>query len=823
MSSWRRRRLKSVEFLGYDNRPIDPDPSKAFHPFASHRKHSAPDQNGVGQPEVIGVNYAERSGIAEPERSLVGDANRCGVSDAERGIVGELDEGIKRALGRESLWSNSAQEMRLRRARHQWERSHAGTKSLNLPDAGPPLQTGGEPVQPPLARFLRKKRTNFQSGGQGDDPWNSTRLMDEAKEWLSGQLDPWTLFQALQGLRRHGDGGILALELGRCTTKTDSCRCLLDHATSFSSAENEEGHKLPHFGLVREALSASKDDDLARIAEFLEVVDAIVDLGRSIGRSQSASATVEEERTIDDPEESVTSASGDRLNGPPSVNSLSEPTENIRQSNRDGYFRSEIVHPTRTTPCLYSVTCGSMDGGSLPVRRDQSFARRRHSALCHPDDEPSRRVWSPSLEPEVPSLQLELPSLSISIFAIDLSADCVRRLTRILVDYSLVTQLSIVRTGLGDGFGELCRAFDRCSQGIEHFDFRMNRLTDGDCVGHLSGALRSATALRSINLSSTGLGAEACRRLVDAIGTGSAANRVFAELDLGYNELHDEGCHAVATLIEMPGCWLRKLRLRHNGLGPVGAKRLAAALLTHPRLTLLDVSSNPIGDSGVSSLAESLLGNRTLRDIALDDCGISDKGCRGVARMLMTNSVLRSLTLSRNSLGDEGVRTLAEGVRYNRTLEVLGIDMCCLGNAGFICLLQELHLCHSMRVVRACYNTIGIQDHMSSGYRRWSSASVRIDAALGQTGSDLHLLDVYVQLCEVLRLNPKLKIFLWGNKFGEDEDDDDVTSAFRPEAGRLGAKWRRSRSAVDSGYGTLSSEMTSVAFVGGSSDKVVIG
>lgn len=800
MSSWRRRRLKSEEFLGYDNVPFDPVPGNAFHlfnrcekhmSFVSRRSRSAPDQNGVSEPETNGVSDTKQSGVSEPEQNV--------VSDAERSLVSELDDGIERVLCRESLWTNSAQEMRRRRAMHQWQRSNGGAKSLNLANSGS-VQTGGEPVQPPLARFLRKKRANFQiprpGAPPGDEFWNCARLIDGVKEWLCGQLDPWALFQSLQGLHGRVDCGLLALELGRCTTKTDSCRCLLDYATSLSV--DNEGEQLSSFSLVREALSASQDNRLARIAEFLEVVDAIVDLSRSIGRNQSF---IDEERTFDDPEESLSSTSGDRLNGPPTQNPLSEPsnpTTDFRR-NKDGYFRSEIVHPSQTRPCLYA-TSGSVDTGSTPVRRDQSFTRRRHSALCHSDDEP-RSFWPPSLQPEV-------PSLSISICDMDLSADHVLQLTRILVEYSHVTHLSIVRTGLGDGsgFGELCRAFDRCSQGIEHFDFRMNHLLEGDCIGYLSVALRSATALRSINLSSTGLSAEACRCLVDAIGTGSAANRVLAELDLGYNELHDEGCCSVATLIEMPGCWLRKLRLRHNGIGTNGAKRLAAALLTHPRLTLLDVSSNPVGDGGVLSLAESLLGNRTLCDVALDDCGISGEGCKGVARMLMTNSAMRSLTLSRNSLGDDGVRTLAEGMRYNRTLEVLGIDMCCLGNVGFICLLQELRWCHSLRVVRACYNAIGIPDHLAAGYRRWSSASVRIDAALGPTRSEPHLLDVYVQLCEVLRHNPKLKIFLWGNRLGEDEDDDDITSAsaFRPEVGDPGAKWRRSRSAVDSGYGTLS-------------------
>lgn len=683
----------------------------------------------------------------------------------------------------------------------------AGAQSLNLPGDLDICRDDG--AENPVPGCPRKKPRRAQSVSECGDRWGRDRLVDNTKEWLCDRLDPWVLFQRLQETRKLNAS--LAVELGRCTTTAESCKCMLDFAVSLA------GDSCCDFRVVREILAPYREDErYGQTLDFLEFVDAVFYLNDLIRTTEAV-----EDKTC------ISSSSEQRLpdsSGMEPGSAFSNSTKTLtataanRQTDGGGYFRAEMVGSVSTRPCLYELGFGSVDRGSAPIARDNSFARRRHSDLCHPDESSNRPLRTAGKRGHD-----DPPSISIAVYNVDLNREVVRGLRKILVEYSHVKRISIVRTRFSkEAFAELFQVFHRpLPPGLTHFDFRMNQLVEEDgmeeegessgLVGLYSG-LRCAASLTSLNLSSTGMTGRGCRRLVDAIG--GSVFRVLSELDLGYNELEDSGCDAVAEFVEIPGCCLRRLRLRHNAIGPSGARRLARALTCQPTLTLIDVSSNPIGDDGSTAVLESLLSNRSLRDLALDDCGMTPGACPTLARALRTNSILRTLTLSRNWIGDAGVRTAAEGLRYNRTVEVLGVDMCGMGNEGFGRLLRELHWCHSMRVVKACYNRIGLPaETIAVGVsRRWSAAAAP-DTPMHprdpRSGPRPVSGDVYAQLCDVLRVNPKLRIFLWGNRVDDGMGDDGrgVSAPLTEERGRVVPNCRRSQTVDDSGYGTLSREL----------------
>ncbi len=130
---------------------------------------------------------------------------------------------------------------------------------------------------------------------------------------------------------------------------------------------------------------------------------------------------------------------------------------------------------------------------------------------------------------------------------------------------------------------------------------------EGNRVGgpRLAGLTRAADLFRveALNLAATGLTPSSLRAALTGLTTAAVE-----ELDLGGNELHDEGAEVLAGCTGLAS--LRGLRLDANQISDAGVTALARA--PHlDRLTVLDLSNNPIGDDGVRAVLES----RTLRQL----------------------------------------------------------------------------------------------------------------------------------------------------------------------------------------------------------------
>ena len=147
---------------------------------------------------------------------------------------------------------------------------------------------------------------------------------------------------------------------------------------------------------------------------------------------------------------------------------------------------------------------------------------------------------------------------------------------------------------LRDRFGSLSRP------SLECLDLTCRNLADADCesVRHVCTA-----SLRALRLGGNKLTGEGVRKLTPSLRL--APN--LRELWLGNNALGDEGVRTLAgELHHLPA--LGELWLCGVGMGDAGAQALAEAVVAHPpqALSWLLLNNNTIGNEGARGLAGAL-------------------------------------------------------------------------------------------------------------------------------------------------------------------------------------------------------------------------
>jgi len=91
--------------------------------------------------------------------------------------------------------------------------------------------------------------------------------------------------------------------------------------------------------------------------------------------------------------------------------------------------------------------------------------------------------------------------------------------------------------------------------------------------------------------------------LASVLSTGESCLR---ELDLGYNSISDDGVRKLVKGLNDENCRLKVLRLQGCGVTSQACKYLATALKRSQKLRELDVGCNEIGDEGLRHLSSGL-------------------------------------------------------------------------------------------------------------------------------------------------------------------------------------------------------------------------
>ncbi|MBZ3888176.1 Leucine-rich repeat-containing protein 74A [Sciurus carolinensis] len=191
----------------------------------------------------------------------------------------------------------------------------------------------------------------------------------------------------------------------------------------------------------------------------------------------------------------------------------------------------------------------------------------------------------------------------------------------------------------------------------------------------------------------------------------------------GQKELYLEACKLVGVV--PVSYFIRNMEeshmnLNYHGLGPMGTKAIAIALVSNTTITKMELEDNCIMDEGMLSLVEMLQENYYLQELNVSRNDIGLEGARVISEFLQRNTSslwklelsdinvgIRELDLSWNHFHTRGAVALCNGLRSNVTLIKLDLAMNGFGNEGALALGEVLRLNNHLVYLDVSGNDIG--------------------------------------------------------------------------------------------------------------------
>eukprot|EP00794_Sanderia_malayensis_P015329 gene15329-16906_t len=283
------------------------------------------------------------------------------------------------------------------------------------------------------------------------------------------------------------------------------------------------------------------------------------------------------------------------------------------------------------------------------------------------------------------------------------------------------------------------------------------------------------------------------KRLVDETLKG---NTFVFGLDLGYNNIGDEGAETIGQLLKET-LILQHLVLSYNDIGPDGAISIAKGIQMNETLRVLRLNGNKIGNKGSMAIAGALQVNTILEEIDLAEADLKTESviafatvlCHScslkevnldrplftskqeettvhIANMLKVNNQLRKLHISKHDIKNFGAERLAQNLAFNVALRHLDLRSNRISRDGAQCLANLLKRNTPLEHLNLAYNRV--EDH----------GAIYLSQALATGNSNLITLVLCGNtingkgLCALARSlysNQTLKqIFIWGNNLEKD-------------------------------------------------------
>ncbi|XP_021101741.1 leucine-rich repeat-containing protein 74A isoform X5 [Heterocephalus glaber] len=202
-----------------------------------------------------------------------------------------------------------------------------------------------------------------------------------------------------------------------------------------------------------------------------------------------------------------------------------------------------------------------------------------------------------------------------------------------------------------------------------------------------------------------------------AIAIALVSNTAIIRLELEDNRIMQEG---VLSLVEMlhENYYLQELNISNNSLGLEGAKMISDFLQKNiSSLWKLELSGNNFKEESAALLYQALSANYRIKKLNLSHNEFSDKGGEYLGQMLALNVGLQSLDLSWNHFHVQGAVALCSGLQANVTLKKLNLSMNGFGNEGALALGEVLRLNSCLTHVDVSGNNISSKgaSKLSSG------------------------------------------------------------------------------------------------------------
>ncbi|XP_075393924.1 NACHT, LRR and PYD domains-containing protein 4-like [Tenrec ecaudatus] len=152
-------------------------------------------------------------------------------------------------------------------------------------------------------------------------------------------------------------------------------------------------------------------------------------------------------------------------------------------------------------------------------------------------------------------------------------------------------------------------------------------------------------------------------------------SKKLVHIDVSANILKDHDLKQLCEAIRHPNCILESLCLSKCLLTSEHCRSIAAVLVSKPTMISLDIGENDIQDEGMKVLCEALANpNCRLENLGLEQCKLTSACCEHLASALAHNTALWRVNMVGNALGHNGLEVLFEASRHAQCpLKVLGL------------------------------------------------------------------------------------------------------------------------------------------------------
>ncbi|KAI5618851.1 leucine-rich repeat-containing protein 74A isoform X2 [Silurus asotus] len=147
--------------------------------------------------------------------------------------------------------------------------------------------------------------------------------------------------------------------------------------------------------------------------------------------------------------------------------------------------------------------------------------------------------------------------------------------------------------------------------------------------------------------------------------------------DMSTAEVYLQACKLIGVVpvsyfLRNLGCVT--INLNHHGLGPLGGKALAIALVTDTHTTTLGLADNFLLAEGARYIVQMLKANFTIQNLDLSDNHLQSAGAEHVTKMLLENVSIKSIRLSGNEFLEDDAKWFAEAFTTNYRVKELDLS-----------------------------------------------------------------------------------------------------------------------------------------------------
>ncbi|XP_068732675.1 leucine-rich repeat-containing protein 74A-like isoform X3 [Montipora capricornis] len=114
--------------------------------------------------------------------------------------------------------------------------------------------------------------------------------------------------------------------------------------------------------------------------------------------------------------------------------------------------------------------------------------------------------------------------------------------------------------------------------------------------------------------------------------------------------------------------------MSHHGLGPLGIRAMALALLYNTKVTNLNIRDNGIGEEGGEIMAKLLRENYFIVELDMSENQLGRRAVLEIAETLKENNTLTKLALAGNSLDDKDAEIICQSLLLNNSLTHLDLS-----------------------------------------------------------------------------------------------------------------------------------------------------